>query len=311
MGRQNSSREWHGNYRAKVVEVDIEGNNYGAIRVFVPDLFASAVMIEGDPSFNENNCGLIAYPANNCMGGYNTEDAEQSSSYQACIHVPLKNSWVWVFFEGGDPARPFYTNAVMYRNSKVLPENRGVAQPHKVYTLCKTHSGQSIVVCDSPDQRRIEITGKKRLLSGGPEGNSASVYAVDGNMTTILFDERKGKEKILIRSRKGDYIHFDIDERQFQSYFKSNIRFQTDGNVDIAIKGNLTVKIDGNITLETGGDHTIKNGGNNILESGGIISSKSASSTSIDSDGVVLIQNPSAQEAPKAIPIPPLGFRGI
>ena len=310
MTQQNSGREWHGMFRARVTEVDIEGNDYGAIRVFVPDLFASEVMTTGEPGFNEDKYGLIAYPANNPMGGYNTSDGESSSYYQASMYVPLKNSWVWVFFENGDPSRPYYMNAFNCRNSKVPPENRGVAEPHKVYTMCKTHSGRSLIICDSEDQARIELTGKRRILSGGPEGNAASVYSVDGNMTTVLLDERAGKEKLLIRTYKGDYIHIDIDERQLQMFFMGDMRMMTMGNVDVYIQGNLSTKVAGDIKTEVGGSQVTKNGGDHILQSDGITSLKSGGNTSIDSDARVLIQQPSAKEAPSVVPIPPFGFRG-
>lgn len=308
MAKQNESTEWHGNYRAKVVEVDIEGNQFGAVRVFIPDLFPPEVMKIGDSGFNENAYGLIAYPANNCMGGYNTEDPDQSSAFQASMHVPLKNAWVWIWFEGGDPARPFYGNALMYRNSPVPAENVGVAYPHKVHTFCKMHSGRSIVVCDSPDQERIEIGGKKRLMFGGPAGDGASVYETQGNMTSILLDERAGKEKLLIKSHKGDYIHFDIDERNLQVSFENHVMIQINGNVDVQIKGNLTYKVDGNITAEVGGNETMKVGGNSILQAGGIVTSKSGGITALDGS-VVLIQNPAARQAPSAVPVPPQGGR--
>jgi len=312
MSKGASGREWHGNYRAKVVEVDIEGNDYGAIRVFVPDLLVGEIIKYAFSGFDEDSWGLIAYPANNNMGGYNKEDKDKTAEYQASIHVPLKNSWIWVWFEGGDPARPFYGNAFMYRESKVPPENRGVSKPHQVYTLCKTHSGRSIVVCDSPDQERIEIMGKKRIITGGPEGDSFSAYGVDlpGNATTILLDERAGSEKLLIKTVKGDYIHIDIDERKLQAYFKSDIVLETDGNISLAVKGNITLKCDGNVTTELGGNGTTKIGGDSILQTGGIISSKSGGDTSIDADGgTVVVQLPSAKDAPTAVPIPPMGFR--
>lgn len=343
MANQNSGREWHGKYRARVVETDIEGNDYGAIRVFIPDLFDPNLMKQSDPQFNEWKDGLIAYPANNPIGGYNTEDPQGEANFQSSLCVPLKNSWVWVEFEGGDISRPFYGNAFMYRNCKVPPENRNVDKPHKVYTICKTQSGRAIVLSDSTDCERVEITGKKRLMkpgtsggaglgapigvgvtsSGGaaasnigPEGDDISVYRINdennpdnGNMTSILLDEREGKEKILIKTHKGDYIHIDVDERQLQCYFKGHMLIETESNLDLNIKGNLNVKVGGSIHLETGDAYTLLSEGSIVSQSNASISSKSKSDTFIDADGAVQVQLPGAQVAPKVTPAKPLGGR--
>jgi len=298
---------WFGHYRAKVVEVDIEQNKYGAVRVFIPDLFTDSIK-EGDSSFSESKNGLIAYPANNSMGGFNKDDS--SADYQANIHVPLKGSWVWVRFEGGDPSRPFYENAFMYRNCEIPPENRGVSFPHKVVTLAKMQSGRAIVLCDSPDQERVEITGKKRQISQGPSGDSGSVYTIDGNMTTILLDERSGQEKLLTRSHKGDYINFDIENRKLQIYFKSDIIIKTDGNMSIEVKGALTIKA-GSITVQAAsGTTNISSSGDLNVKTDSKMSVKSGANMCFDSDAIVVIQGGESSEASPAIPLPPIGIRG-
>ena len=335
MANQNSGMEWNGKYRGRVSEVDIENNDYGAIRVFVPDLFNPELMKKGDPNFDEWKSGIVAYPANNSMGGYNTEDQGGEANYQGSVHIPLKNSWVWVEFENGDPSRPFYGNAFTYRNTKILPENRNVDKPHKVHTLCKTQSGRAVVISDSTDCERVEFTGKKRLMkkgnspaappgqngmcttsaggvtpsNAGPEGDDESVYKIDDNMTTFLIDERSGKEKILIRTHKGDFIHIDVDERQLQCYFKSHMLIETEGNIDLKIKGDLNLKVEGAIHIETGGVCTTLTGGDHILQSKASITSKSAGDTFFDADGSVQIQAPGAFTAPTVTPTKPIGGR--
>lgn len=263
---------FHGFYRAKVTEVDIDDNDYGAVRVFVPDL-----MTDVDPDYDDSSMGLIAYPANNPIGGYNTEDSDSTTHYQSSMMVPKKNAWVWVFFEQGNPNRPFYFAAFHFKNSKVPPENRDVDEPHRVYTMIKTTDGRSVVVCDSDDEQRIEITGKKRQISGGPEGDNGSVYNIDGNNTTILLDERGGKEKILIRSHKGDYVHIDIDQQELQMYFKNDIKIKTDGDLHLQVKGDMHVAVDGssyksvngNLNNDIGGETFFSQGTNFHVNSGG------------------------------------------
>lgn len=285
---------WHGMYRAKVVEVDIEENDYGAVRVFIPDLFVDEFMEKDD--FDENQNGLVAYPANNPMGGYNTEDSDSASHYQASIAVPRKNSWVWVFFEGGDPSKPFYFAAFMYKNSKLPPENRGVSEPHKVITVCKTGSGRAIVICDSDDQQRVEITGKKRSMSGGPAGEG-SVYDIDGNMTSILLDERDGGEKLLIKSHQGDYIKFDVTNRELQFEFESDIIFKTKGKFQIDAEQGIVLNTSaGGITEKSSTGSVIKSDGPVMISSeAGDVHIKGASNVFIDGGATVMIQNKVSQ----------------
>jgi hypothetical protein len=322
MSKENKSQradgvEWHGMYRAKVTEVDIEGNDYGAVRVFVPALMFSSKMKEGQQDWDDNTGGLVAYPANSSMGGYNSKDSGGTANYQANIMVPLLNSWWWVFFEGGDPNRPFYTAPFLYRHSKVPPENRNVSEPHKVYTLAKLHSGRAIVMADSPDVQRIEITGKKREITGGPEGDAASVYKLingterdnlPGNQSVIMLDERPGREKFLIKTHLGDFVHIDIDSRKLQIFFKSDFVIETEGNVFLKVKGNIVEKVDGNKIEEIGGSYILKVGADHMQEAGGVFSTKSGSDTTIDGS-MVYIQNGMSASAPPAVPIPPMGGR--
>ena len=300
-----AEHKWYGWYRAKCTENNIDGNAYGAIRVFIPDL-----MDEIDKDYDPDKMGLIALPANNSIGGYNTEDSDGNANYQASVNVPRVGAWVWVFFEGGVPHFVYYTSAVQNRNAMVPPENRDVADPASVYTTIKTHSGRSIVVADSPDVQRVEITGKKRQLSGGdPAGNAASTYDIKGNQTTILLDERGGKQKILLASYKGDYIHLDIDERRIQMYCKDDIRISCDGNLDIKVKGSINISADGDCKSTTKGSHHFYSGGNMHQQQGGQHHVLSGGISAIDSSAQHFTQSGLAQGAMQSNPIKPQGGR--
>lgn len=235
-------------YRAQVTEVDIEGNAYGAVRVFIPDL-----MIEGvEPNFGSDPYGIVAYPANAPIGGYNMPN-EEDSKYANSVYVPLKGSWVWVRFENGNTSRCFYTSSFQCKQAMVPPENRNVDTPHKVYTIIKSQSGRAIIVCDSEDQQRVEITGKKREIKDPVEGDNESVYKIDDNMTTILLDERDGKEKLLIRTHKGDFLNIDIENRKLQGFFEEGIILKTNGNIDIQAKKDVNIKVGGDMKTMVGG----------------------------------------------------------
>jgi len=299
--------------RARVIEVDIEDkgekNLYGSVRVAIPDHYPPGVIEKALEDYDEDKTGTIAYPANNYMGGFNDEDKDGESYYQASVAVPRKGDWVWVFFEDGKPDRCFYHSSIMYRNCRLPPENLKVDEPHRVITLCKTHSGRAVIVCDSEDQQRVEITGKKRLQEGPPSGGHEGVYNIDKNQTTILFDEREGKEKILVRTHKGDFIHIDIDERQLQLYFKENINIFTAANLNLTTKGKLNIMSKGDINISSGGEIKLSAKSDFKIHSGGIVSSLSESDTFIDADTNVYIQKKGAKKIKPVVPDPPHGQR--
>ena len=289
-----------GEYRAQVTQVDLDGNKYGAVRVFIPEL-----MLEGvEPGFGSENYGIYAYPGNNPMGGYNPNESD--ANYAGSMMVPLKGSWVKVKFENGAPDQCVYTGPHNLKHSTVPPENQGVAEPHKVYTIAKGGSGRSFVICDSEDQARVEISGKRRMLSGDAAGEGG-VYNIMGNMNTILIDERDGKQKILLATCAGDYIHLDIDERMLQIFTKNDIRLQTLGQIHInAGKGivvngkSLNMKFDKDVDI---------NSKNMKLTQSGDMNIKSKGLNKVDGM-LTLIQNGLAIPATPGIAIPPQGARG-
>jgi hypothetical protein len=232
------------------------------------------------------------------------------ANFQSSVCVPLKGSWVRVRFEDGDPSKCFYTGAFNFKHSEVPPENKNVMFPHKVYTIAKAASGRSFLICDSPDQARIEITGKRANLAGNA-GGTGGVYDISGNMNTILIDERNGKQKILIASSKGDYIHLDVDERMVQIYAKNDIRIHTEGQLHLIAekgiemsseKGGGDFKIncgDGNMHIVAQNTHMTQTGTFNVLSEG---------INAIDGSNTYL-QTKRAKEAIASAPITPNGTR--
>ena len=253
----------YGNYRAKVVD-NKDKEQFGRIKVWIPDLM---------PQIDDRQ-GLWARPANNPIGGRNVpanittrrqpergrlsfpddepEEGDETKNYYAgSSYIPPISSWVWIFFEAGNINRPYYFGALDIENAKVLPENQVGDEYEKKWTILKTHKGRAIVISDDPFDERVEITGKKRWIDATtirkpPSGDQDSVFRIDNNMTTILLDERDEKQKLLIRTYKGDFVHIDIDERKLQAEFESDIVIKTNG------KFYLTAKEDIHILSEEG-----------------------------------------------------------
>jgi len=257
----------YGNYRAKVVE-NKDPQKFGRVLVWIPDLM---------PEVSDNK-GIWARPANNPLGGRNME-GDSSHHYMGSSYIPAKGSWLFVFFESGNINRPYYFGALDLENTKVLPENQLGSNYQKKWTLFKSHEGRTIVISDDSDDARVEITGKKRQINTPPTGDTASVYTIDNNQTVILLDERDGKEKLLVRTRKGDFFHIDIDQQKLQAYFKDEIVIKSDKNILITAKesfhikalesgvfisseaGDVSIKAGLNINEEAGADHNIRSFG--------------------------------------------------
>ena len=225
----------YGNYRAKVVD-NKDTEFFGRILIWIPDLM---VDIPEDK-------GIWARPANNPIGGRNSIDDDENWFMGSC-YVPRKGSWVWIFFEAGNINKPYYFAGLDIEASVVLPENRLGKNPEDKWTVFKSNRGRTIVISDDPSDERVEITGKKLAMTNvdtmePPSGDTASVYVIDKNQTTILLDEREGKQKVLIRTVKGDFLHIDIDEQKLQAYFASDIVIRTGGNLLMTAQANIDIK---------------------------------------------------------------------
>lgn len=229
-----------GFYRAKVVD-NRDPEFFGRVVVWVPQIMPDV----------EENRGIWARPANNPVGGRNNQGAEEHH-YMGSSYIPKIGSWVFVFFESGSPDNPYYFGSCDLENTEVLPENRTGSNPEDKWTILKSHEGRTVHISDDPSDARVEITGKKRMMSNPPSGDEESVFTIDQNQTTILLDERENKEKILIRTYKGDYIHIDIDEQNLQLQFANDINIKCGGNLNITVVKDIQIKAGENILQESG-----------------------------------------------------------
>jgi len=261
-----------GMYRAKVIDNrDVE--QFGRVKVWVPDFMPLV----------DDTKGVWARPANNPMGGRNLE-GDDGNYYTGSSFIPKIGSWVFVFFECGNINRPYYFGALDLENTKVLPENQQGSNYEDKWTIFKSHGGRCIVVSDDPDDERVEITGKKRLIKEPPSGDTGSVYQIDGNQTTILFDEREGKEKILIRTHKGDFFHIDVDEQELQTYFESDIQIKTKGSFLLLAEKDINIKSKEKTFIESEQDMHVKSGATLNTESATDINVKSGANSNLESE---------------------------
>jgi hypothetical protein len=250
---------WNTIVRGKVILAK-DPKKQGRVKIWIPDLM---------PLVQETK-GLWARPANNPLGGRNTTEDGDDHHYQGSCMIPPKGSWIYIFFENGDPSEPRYFAAADMCTTKggndkpsVVAECRQGAEWHQKWVPVKTRQGRCIILSDDKEDQRVEITGKKRKLEGGPEppnGPDDSVYVIDGNQTVILIGEKKGKEKVLIRTHKGDFLHIDVDERMLHGYFKNGIRLKTDGDYHLKVKGNMNVEVGGSEKTTVGKERHVSVG---------------------------------------------------
>jgi len=258
LNQKNSPHQWNKFYRALVLDCS-DPRMLGRVKVRIPDIMPET---GDDYTLDWATNGLWAHPANNYMGGRNIQDTQghraslTDANYQGSCLIPPAGSWVWVFFENGEPNHPYYFGSLEAGQRKVLPENQQGKEWWKKWTLIKTNEGRCIVISDDPDDARIEITGKKRQMNNAPDGDNVSVFAIDKNMTTILIDERPSHEKILIKDYRGNFIKMIQDENgvsdQLHMFFASDIHIET--------KGNLFIKTGVNMECSVGNDYVVSSG---------------------------------------------------
>lgn len=240
---------FNGFYRGLVIE-SRDPKMRGRVKVRIPDLLT----IPDVPKVGEwCKAGLWALPANNYLGGRNQKDTSErcnfpEAHFQGSCLIPPKGSYVFIFFEKGNPNFPYYMGAADIGAVKVLPENQYGSSPEQKWTLLKTNKGRCIVVSDDEDDCRVEITGKKRQLNSPPNGDMKSIFDIDGNQSVILIDERKGKEKIYIKDYKGNFIRIDQEKNDIVMFAHHNIQMKAENDIyieagrDIQIQASRDIK---------------------------------------------------------------------
>jgi len=296
------SNELYGFYRALVV-----GNKdsffFGRVLVWIPQIMPEV----------EKTRGILASPANNPVGGRNM-GGDGEHHYMGTSYIPKKGSWVFVFFEAGNPSNPYYFGSCDLENTTVLPECKVGYNTEDKWVIFKSHEGRSIVISDDDPVKgdpRIEITGKKRKMlkkKERPTGDKESVYEIDGNQTTILLDEREGKEKILIRTYKGDFIHIDIDQQNLQIDFENDINIECRGKFSLKAKGDIHIKTDASMKHEAALTMNRKAGASIFETAGGVHSTQAGPLIARDATKIE-DNNTKSIEAGKASPTVPAGKR--
>lgn len=236
--------QYFGFYRGIVID-NKDPEFFGRVKVLLPGLF---------PDLIDKNEGIWAYPANNPIGGRNKDMSDKNLQNYGSLYIPEKESWVWIFFEGGNLNNPFYFSSLDIKNQKVPPENRYGSNYELKWTIFRSKNGKVIIISDDEDDSRVEITGNKK--------NNEDIFTIDGNQKVILIDERKGKEKILIKDEKGNYINIDTKNNKIHIYSNDNINQQSKKDYNITVDNDMNIDVKNNVNYNIKKDVNIKINGN-------------------------------------------------
>lgn len=261
LNQRGSQYKWHGFYRALVIDCK-DPKLLGRVKIRIPDLMPEQGT---DYTLDWKKNGLWAHTANNYLGGRNVQDMMKGKrsehtdgQFQGSCLIPAEGSWVWAFFENGEPNSPYIFGALECGQRKVLPENQTGTEFWKKWTLIKTNQGRCIVISDSKEDCRVEITGKKRQIKNAPDGDLNSVFNIDDNQTVIFLDERANNEKLLIKDYKGNFIAFHtgdaVASNQLHIFFQDDIHIETEKNLYIKTGQDLHLDVGRDYFLTAGHD---------------------------------------------------------
>lgn len=287
---------WTGIYRAKVIDSK-DPDKQGKVKVWIPD-----TMPEIDDKY-----GIWAKPANNVIGGANTleEEYNDNQKYQGMWMVPTQGSYIYLFFENGDPNQPRHLSGADFGQQNAPIENQQ-GEYHKKWTLFKSRQGRTIIISDDPFDERVEMTGKKRKIDKGDtqSGSPESVYEIDDNQSVVLIDERDGKEKILIKDYKGNYINIDTENNKIDIESpegEMNVKAAKSLNVfsdsDVNIKSSTNINIEGEkVNIKAKNQLNIESSEDNVSvkSSKGDVKVQSKGNTDVNSKGQVNVKSKAA-----------------
>jgi len=238
-GHRGVPFKWNDFYRALVIK-SRDPRKLGRVKVRIPDLMPEQDDKKYCGKWKEK--GIWAHPANNYLGGRNTQDmtgkrAEfDQGQYQGSCLIPPEGSWVFIFFENGEPNHPYYFGSLDAGQTMVLPENQLGEEYEKKWTLIKTKQGRCIVLSDEDGDARIELTGKKRNLTNPPNGDTDSVLPIEDNQTVIRLWEKPGDERLELHDYRGNYILMHTNDEfpdQLHMYFHSDIHIESGRSIYI------------------------------------------------------------------------------
>ena len=149
-GTLNKDERRFGIYRGQVID-NVDPKKTGRVKVWVP---------EHDYQTVKDNEGTWAYPFT-IFSASNLEAKDGGVKDFGALHIPPVDSFVGVFYEGGDPSKPRYFGGFILEGA-IPTENQDGGQYWNKHTITKTPKKRTILMSDDPDDECVIIRGKKR-----------------------------------------------------------------------------------------------------------------------------------------------------
>lgn len=214
----NTPSEYNGKYRGKCVD-NKDPNKSGRIKAWIPHLMAGKV--------NESE-GIWVYPATD----YAACNKEASGGVDDCgsLMIPPVGSFVWVFFEAGDPNKGRYEGGCVIEG-QIPTEQQAGAEYWNKHTVIKTPTGRQMLVSDAPEDACVIIRGKDR--SKGARTVKDDPRREDSH--EIVVWETAGEKYILSKTGAGHYMVLDETQNliRIQHPCGSFIEFRPNGDIVI------------------------------------------------------------------------------
>jgi len=207
----------------------------------------------------ESILAIWAYPLNNAFG--NSDPGNLAIAGQQI--TPPIGSYVYILFEANRLDKARYLGGLNIDYGEGMPEFKNGKNPQDKHILLRLKSGRIIIMSDDPNDERVQLTGKKRIKYGIINAKD-HCNKIEDNQSTIIIDDRKGKEKIIIADYKGNYINIDSKKDQINIKSKTSINIKSkECNIvtenayniqskELHITGNAIIEkvmIDGNVDI--------------------------------------------------------------
>lgn len=173
--------------------------------------------------------------------------------------VPHVGSWVWVFFEDGNPLYPFYFGAVQAGNNWIAE-----------------HTNQHIIATDNVlvkiDENQAHVKSTMKFNSNN--GESTVAGRLSGNrkldmptLVNIEITNKKPKKAVNRSTKEQDKdIYKNKDDLDFCA-----INLIIQGNVNLLVNGNMYEQIEGDRFITHNGNLYYKHNGSTEIEENGAI----------------------------------------
>lgn len=233
-GTINEVEKYSKIYRGKCV-LNEDPSKQGRIKAWIPEMM--------DGTVNDDE-GVWIRPASFTFAG-NAEDGSDGVDDCGSVIIPPVGSYVYVFFEQGDPSKGRYFCGASVDES-IPTECQNGKELYNKHVLIKTPKGKLLMISDASDDGGIIIRSTDR--SKGKREIKESPLR-DDSIQIAIQDTDKDKF-ILINDGNKNYFKIDEKETEITAELNTGTYMKMHKNgMDINVVGDLNIKASGVIRI--------------------------------------------------------------